>query len=219
MERFKQYKKTLIITLIVTLLPILIGVVLWDKLPDQIATHFGANGEPDGWSSKLFAVVGLPMFICAAQIVCFFGTLSDPKKQRIDSKVLKLILWICPVVSWLGAILSYGYSFGLKIDVNRLLSIFLGVVFIVIGNYLPKCRQNYTVGIKIPWTLYDEENWNQTHRIGGKAWVFAGVVVLILGVTGIGSSWMSMAVILVAAFVPMVYSYMYYMKHRKEDEI
>ena len=217
MDRVKSYKKTLIVTMIVTLLPILIGVLLWDKLPDQVATHFGANGEPDGWSSKFFAVVGLPLFICAAQFVGFFATLSDPKKRKIDPKVLKLVFWICPVVSWLGALLTYGYSLGWKINVERLLSIFIGVVFIVIGNYLPKCRQNYTVGIKIPWTLDDEENWNQTHRIGGIAWVFGGFVILILGVTGIGSTWMSFAVIMVVSLLPMLYSYLYYMKHKRVE--
>ena len=95
MEKFKQYKKTFIITLVVTLLPILIGLVLWDKLPDQVATHFGANGEANGWSSKLFAVVGLPLFIGAAQFFSVFVTLSDPKKQKIDPKMLKLVFWIC----------------------------------------------------------------------------------------------------------------------------
>ena len=217
MERFKSYKKTLIVTMIVTLLPILIGVILWDKLPDQVATHFGANGEPDGWSSKLFAVVGLPMFICAAQFVSFFVTLSDPKKQKIDPKVLKLVFWICPVVSWLGALLTYGYSLGWKINMMSMPSIFLGALFIVIGNYLPKCRQNYTVGIKVPWTLDDEENWNRTHRIGGKVWVFGGSVILMLGVTGIGGIWMSFAVLMVVSLLPMLYSYLYYMKHKRVE--
>ena len=216
MDKFKQYKKTFILTLVVTLLPILIGILLWDKLPDQMATHFGANGEVDGWSSKLFAVVGLPMFIAAMQFVAVFATLSDPKKQKIDPKMMKLVFWICPVVSWFGAIMTYGYTLGWNVSVERITSVLLGGVFIIVGNYLPKCRQNYTVGIKLPWTLYDEENWNRTHRLGGKVWMLGGVLVLALGVVGLGNAWLILAVILPVSIVPVIYSFMYYMKH-KED--
>ena len=217
MEKFKQYKKTLIITLVITLLPMIIGLVLWDKLPDQVATHFGANGEANGWSSKLFAVVGLPLFIGAAQFLSVFATLSDPKKKKIDPKMLKLVFWICPIVSWFGAIATYGYALGWNLNMERLVFILLGAIFVAVGNYLPKCRQNYTVGIKLPWTLDDEENWNQTHRFGGRVWMLGGIAVLILGITGIGGTWIMFGLIMLFSFAPMVYSYMYYMKHRKAE--
>jgi uncharacterized membrane protein len=171
MESIKKYKKTLILTAILTLLPMVIGFILWDKLPDQIATHFGSNGEPDGWSSKAVAVVGLPALLTAIHLACFFITFADPKKQRIDPKLFKLILWLCPVISWFGCGSTYAYALNMELNTTNIAMVLLGVLFIVIGNYLPKARQNYTVGIKLPWTLDDEENWNRTHRLAGKLWM------------------------------------------------
>lgn len=84
---------------------------------------------------------------------------------------------------------------------------FLGLLFLVLGNYLPKVRQNYTVGIKLPWTLNDETNWNKTHRLAGKLWVVGGLALFIFGLFGIENGsiiFISLAVILV---VPMIYSY------------
>ena len=131
--------------------------------------------------------------------------------------MLKLVFWICPIVSWFGAIVTYGYALGWNLNIDRVVFLLLGAIFVAVGNYLPKCRQNYTVGIKLPWTLDDEENWNQTHRFGGRVWMLGGIAVLILGITGIGGTWIMFGLIMVFSFAPMVYSYMYYMKHRKAE--
>ena len=95
----KQNKKLIILTAIITLLPILMGVALWEQLPDQIATHFDFNGQPDDWSSKPFAVFGLPAILFAIHLLCTLGTAADPHKQNISGKMLRLVLWVCPVIS------------------------------------------------------------------------------------------------------------------------
>ena len=92
--------------------------------------------------------------------------------------------------------------------------ILVGILFIVIGNYLPKCRQNYTVGIKLPWTLHDEENWNRTHRLAGKIWMVGGLLFLLLAVSGYENTVIMPIIMLVIVFVPVVYSYLYYVKHK-----
>jgi len=94
----KKYRKTLVITTIVMLLPVLVGLLLWNKLPDQVPTHFGPSGEPDDWSSKAFAVFGLPLIILALHWVCVLGTCADPKKRNHAEKLQLLVLWICPVL-------------------------------------------------------------------------------------------------------------------------
>ena len=79
----KKNKKIILITSMITILPILAGLILWNKLPEQVATHFDANGIPNGYSSRAFAVFG-PYLICLfAHLFCAFGTLADPKKQAI----------------------------------------------------------------------------------------------------------------------------------------
>ena len=95
----KKYWKTLAITSVIILLPIVAGVILWDQLPERIPSHWNAVGEIDGWSSKPFAVFGLPLIMVAAQWLCMLGTAADPKKNNHPEKVLHLVLWIMPVLS------------------------------------------------------------------------------------------------------------------------
>ena len=214
MESIKKHKKTLILTTILTLLPMVIGFIFWNKLPNKIATHFGSNGEPDGWSSKAVAVIGLPLLLTGVHLACFFITLADPKKQHIDPKLFKLILWLCPVVSWFGNGSTYAHALDVELNVTNIAMVLLGLMFIIIGNYLPKARQNYTVGIKLPWTLHDEENWNRTHRLAGKLWMVCGFLFVILAFFGLGASWMAMTLAAVMVLVPTAYSFLYYLKNK-----
>lgn len=208
----KNYKKTLIITTLISLLPMVAGILLWNQLPETIATHFGTNGEPDGWSSRAFAVFGLPAFLAGVQLLCAFGTTADPKKQNIQPKIFKLILWIVPLISLVCCGGIYAYALGLPVSMEKLCMIFVGVVFIIIGNYLPKCRQSYTVGIKLPWTLASEENWNRTHRMAGGLWMAGGAVLTLLSLLGQISALIFLPVVLVMTLVPTVYSYLLFRK-------
>ena len=154
----KRNKKTIILTALVTALPMLLGLALWSRLPETIATHFDVNGVADGWSSKTFAVFGLPAFLVAVHLICAFGTMMDPKRKNIQDMMYKLVLWICPIVSILTCGAVYLYALGMEVNMALIAELMVGVMFIVVGNYLPKCRQSYTMGIKLPWTLHDDEN-------------------------------------------------------------
>ena len=215
----KENKKKLIITSIIILVPIIIGLILWNKLPDKLPTHWNSAGEIDGWSSKAFAVLGLPGFLFAVHWVCVLASSADPKKQNIEGKVLNIVLWICPIISVLGAVLMYGVALGMEFRVEKIIPLLVGVVFIVIGNYLPKCNQSYTMGIKLPWTLNDEENWNRTHRLGGKLWVACGVVIILsMFLPNKFMVAIFLSVVAVAVFVPTVYSYLIFREKEKRGE-
>ena len=90
----KKYKWTLLIGCIVTALPMLVGLILWNRLPDEIATHFGSGNVANGWSSKPFAVFGIPGIMVALELVLYFVTTNDPKKRNIDDKIMRFCLWI-----------------------------------------------------------------------------------------------------------------------------
>ena len=90
----KKNLKVLIITSIVILLPVLAGVILWNKLPEQMPSHWNAAGEIDGWSSKWFSVFGMPLMMLAFQWICALGTSADPKKSNHSDKVVQLVLWM-----------------------------------------------------------------------------------------------------------------------------
>ena len=203
----KANRKTLIITSIVTILPVLIGVIYWNRLPDVMATHFGTNNEANGFSSKAFAVFGLPAVLLAALWLGAFVTSNDPKRQNISPKMFSLGLWIAPVVSLVAAATIYPVNLGYELDISFFAKLLLGMMFIIIGNYLPKARQNYTIGIKIPWTLANEENWNRTHRLAGYLWMICGILMIIISLTRfVPTEWL-VGIFLIMVLIPCIYSY------------
>lgn len=206
----KQYKKTLIITNLLTILPILVGIILWDRLPNEVATHFGTDGTPNGWSSKIFAVFGMPLFLLAMDWVCIGATMFDPKKKNIGTKMFTLILWIIPMISIFVHFAIYSVALGAEFNIGKASCILMGVIFILVGNYLPKSKQSYTVGIKLPWTYNSQENWNRTHRLGGWVWIICGVIFLFNAFFLI--EWLLLAVLAAAVLVPTVYSFVLYKK-------
>ena len=206
----KKNLKTLIITSIVILLPILVGVILWGHLPNQIPTHWNAVGEIDGWSSKPFGVFGLPLILLAAQWLCVVGTSADPKKDHHSKKILHLVFWIIPVLSVVLGAVTYAAALGKNVRVEVILPVLIGLVLTIIGNYLPKCKQNYTIGIKIAWTLNSEENWNRTHRFAGRLWTVCGLAIILTGF--FGGFWLFGAIVLLMVLAPCIYSYTLYRK-------
>lgn len=203
----KANKKTLIITSIVTILPVLIGIICWNRLPDVMATHFGFNNEANGFSSKAFAVFGLPLILLAVLWVGAFVTAHDPKRQNISSKMFSLMLWIAPVISLVAAAIMYPVNLGYELNIAFFSELLLGLMFIIIGNYLPKARQNYTIGIKIPWTLANEENWNRTHRLAGYLWMICGILMILISLTRfIPAEWL-VGIFLIMVLVPCIYSF------------
>ena len=206
-EQVKKHKWQLLLASILILLPIAAGVWLWDRLPEQVATHWGTNGEPDGWSSRGFAVFGLPLLMLALNWICL---LAEQKNFKQNPKPMWLVFWICPAIALIGSAVTYGYALGVAIKMRVLAGALLGVVFILMGNYLPKCKHNYTLGIKLPWTYASEANWNATHRLGGHVWVACGVGMLLTLLLPEKLAFGAMlALALAACVIPAVYSYLY----------
>ena len=203
----KANKKTLIITSIVTILPVLIGIICWNRLPEVMATHFGFNNEANGFSSKAFAVFGLPLILLAVLWVGAFVTAHDPKRQNISPKMFSLMLWIAPVISLVAATTIYPVNLGYELDIAFFSELLVGLMFIIIGNYLPKARQNYTIGIRIPWTLANEENWNRTHRLAGYLWMICGILMILISLTRfVPAEWL-VGIFLIMVLVPCIYSF------------
>lgn len=215
----KKNKGKLILTSIIILLPVVIGLILWGKLPDKVPTHWNAEGVVDGWSSKGFAVFGLPSILFGFHWLCLLGSSADPKNKNYSEKLLQLVFWICPIISVLFGVISYGTALGMKFAVDTIMLLLVGVVFIVVGNYMPKCKQNYTMGIKLPWTLNDEENWNKTHRMAGKLWVISGFLCMLCILVPTTVMVVTFIMILVVStMIPTIYSYLLYKNKKKSGE-
>ena len=205
--KIKINKKLLLFTSILILLPTLVGCVFWSQLPENMPTHFNLLGQADGYDHKMFAVFGLPVFMLLMHWLVLFLMIKDPKSSNISSKIQGLIYWINPFVSCISMISIYGESLGYSMMTGLLGQIFMGVVMIVIGNYLPKTRRNYTIGIRIPWTLENDENWRKTHRLAGKIWVLGGLLLFLNAFFQLYVYWVFFLILLLVIMIPCVYSY------------
>ena len=121
----KRNKNKVILSSIVVLLPMVIGLLIWNQLPKDVATHFSFNGQPDGYSSKEFAVFVLPLIIFVIHLFCIFAVSTDPKSKNINNKMYSIILWICPLVSVFICNCIYGYTLGFIKNIGFILIMLL----------------------------------------------------------------------------------------------
>ena len=205
---------TFIITTILCLLPIAIGLYFYDALPEQIPTHFNFSGEIDGYTQKDLAIFGLPLFIVAINALTHFAVNNDPKNNNQNIFVFNFGKWVCPILSVILVPASFYIALDNQLNINSITLNFVALIFIIIGNYLPKCKQNYTIGIKLPWTLNSERNWNLTHRLATCIWVISGLLILCLNFiknSTIGTT-VLISAILLSVVIPTIYSYILYSK-------
>lgn len=207
----RKYRKTLVATTLVALLPVLAGLVLWHRLPTDITTHWGPDGVADDTSSRGFVVFGMPLVLLAFQWFCFVATMLDAKNRNKNRKPLTLMMWVIPVLSNVVIGMMYAVSLGKQISPVGVILVFMGILLAAIGNYLPKCKQNSTLGLRIYWTLRSEENWNATHRFAGKVWIAGGLVMLLLAfLPNAIQCWAMLADILLLIGLTTLYSYRHY---------
>lgn len=210
----KHNRWTLLASSILILLPIVFGLVFWNRLPEQMPTHWGIDGTVNGWSSRPFAVFGLPALLLLLHWVCVFFTMKDPKNKGQNGKIFALVLWTTPIISLFTGGMMYAAAFGKEVQPSGFTALLLGCIFLAVGNYLPKCRQNHTIGIKVKWTLQNEENWNATHRFGGKIWVMGGLLLLACAFLPDPAIILAtLSIIPMLVVLPFAYSYRYHKKH------
>ena len=160
--------RSFLIPFAVCLLPFAIGAVFYGRMPEQMATHFDFNFQPDDYSSREFALLGIPAFMTAIFVLCVGMLEVDPKKRGMNDRLKTITRWIVPILSIIVQCIIISYALDDSLNLVRFIPILVGVLILLIGNYLPKCRQNYTMGIKLPWTLNSEENWERDSSVRRK---------------------------------------------------
>ena len=201
-------KKQLILTSFVIVLPALIGAFFWKALPEQIPTHFGIDGQADGYSSKVFTFVAFPILFVLFQIIALASLERESVKVTVPAKMRKLYAWIVPALSFIVQGSIYANGLGWVKSSPTLVTAFLGSIFIILGNYLPKTHRNHTIGIRIPWTLSDDKNWHKTHRMAGKLWVLGGSLILLENFVQVAMPYVMGVVIAIMIIAPMIYSFL-----------
>ena len=203
----KMNKKLLLLTSIVILFPMLWGLMIWPQLPNQIPIHFNVSDQADNFQSKPLVVFGLPLFLLLVHLFVIFVIGRDPKNQTMNEKMGKVIYWLTPIVSLSVFYLIYSKALGSTTNPSIFASALLGLIFVIMGNYMPKLKVNHTVGIRLPWTLQSEDNWHKTHRLAGKLWVLGGLILLIEAGLQFAVPYVMGIVILTIVLIPILYSY------------
>ena len=209
-----------IISSLITLSPIIFGIIFWDSLPDVIATHFGSDGSADGFSGKLFAVIFIPLLMLALNWLCIISIIIDSRKTGQSEKVYGMFFFICPPLSLLTSGIIYAVALGFTLNIGLFVCLIFGIMFVVLGNYMPKVTRNRTMGVKIKWTLQSDENWAATHRFAGRVYFFGGFAVILAALLPMNIQlYAVLPFIFVLALSPMVYSYVFYRRQLARGEI
>ncbi len=211
----KKNKGKIILSSLVILLPLLIGLIIWNQLPESIPIHWNLEGEIDGYESRGFVVLGMPLLLLALHWIALLATSVDPKNTNYSGKMFGLVLCIIPAISLLMCVICFSSALGVKLEVDVIIPIFMGILFILIGNWLPKCKQNYSLGVRVSWALEDEGNWRYTHRIAGLVWVIGGVCMVAVAL--LSFPWLIFVCMIPMIIIPVIASYSYYKKHKKEQ--
>lgn len=209
---------SLIYALLILAVPFGYAIYLYPNLPEIIPTHFNIKGEADGFGSRetifllpsIMGFVGLFVYLLLTNI-----KFIDPKRyHEVDDWIFKnfafgIVLFLaCLSISILYMITHPGIPF------EKILFILMGLGFALMGWYFPKVKQNYFLGLRLPWTLESEQNWNATHLLAGKFWLYGGILQLLSAIvfSGITVLIVFFVLMLVMVLVPTVYSYRFFKK-------
>jgi uncharacterized membrane protein len=206
-------KMVLFYVLLLIGIPFVYAAYLYPSLPEIIPTHFNIKGEADGFGGKGSIYLGPSIMGMASLFTYFFLTYIkkiDPKRseQVEDGLFQKFGFFTVLFLTALSMVILYATSHQ-GISIEKLLFPLMGLAFTGMGSYMPKIKQNYFAGFKLPWTLDNVDNWNATHKIAGKVWLYGGILQFVAGI--IFSSVTSFVIffidMIVMVLVPTIYSY------------
>ena len=213
----KKYGPWLVGLMIIA--PLIYGAIIYPQLPSRIPTHFNIEGKADAWGGPSSIFIG-PGIMGAVSIFVYILMSNlktfDPKKydEANDTLYSNFAVLTVAFLSALSTIIIYSSTHADEINVGKLILPLIGLSFAGLGWYMPKFKQNYFVGFKLPWTLENETNWNETHKVAGKLWVYGGlfqaVVTFFLPMKfGMIAFMLAIAVMVI---IPSVFSYRLFKK-------
>ena len=199
--------KILIITSLICLIPIIFGVILYDQLPEQMAVHFGVNNEPNSFAPKEFALFGIPLLMFILQVFCCISSdFMEEKKQ--NKKYITIYKWIIPIIEMVVYLTMLAYGAGIELDMRMIVCITLGIVFTLIGNYMPKTEPN-----KLQMNYIRADFWKKIKRPAGYFFVIIGLAFIISAFLNSIVSLILLGIIIVTAILISIYSiYLFYKK-------
>lgn len=214
----KEFRKDWYLLLLI-LAMFFVSIILYSELPERMPTHWNISGEVDNYSSRFWGAFMMPLINLAIFLLMLLTPLIDPKKDNYQkfSSSYRIIRSIFIVFFAVLHFLVLAFSLGYNIDLGSFVVFGIGILFIILGNYMPKVRHNYFLGIKVPWTLANEKVWKKTHRMTGKLYLLSGATTLLGTFFGVPASfWVLMICVFGSSLGSIVYSYFIY-RQEKDD--
>jgi len=200
-----------------------VGFSIWAyaQLPARVTTHWGIDGRPDGWSSPLVAAVLIPAVGLLLSVIFLALPRIDPRRDAYQGQRAPYWIVANAVLVLLAVVhsLVLAHALGWAVNAVAVVTMAVGALFILMGVLMPRMRPSWFMGIRTPWTLSDDRVWHETHRLGGRIFVAAGVIIAISGLLP-GNWWLIWAIglAIVLALVPVGYSWWLWKKGVRSEE-
>ncbi len=209
-----RLKPAYVASAVLILLMLILTWYGWTHVPagHRIPLQWGVDGQPDRYSGRFEGLLLTPLIAVATAIFLAVMPLFEPRRLNLERS------WKAYSAVWLAVMLLLAVvhaalvlgALGRNVDMNLIVPMLLGGLFIVFGNYMGKLRSNFFMGIRSPWTLSSELSWNKTHRLGGWLFVGYGIGLIVLAVVASTQVLLVIALVGVGAVVLTigVYSYL-----------
>lgn len=204
--------------------PVVYLAIVWNKLPEKVALHFNLQGEPDRFGNKSeLWISSLLLTGMSIGLYFLFANLHriDPKRYAKDNKDRTFSIGITLIIflSLIQFLIIYSaYKGNIKLESGLIFSC-VGILFAILGNYMYNIKPNYFVGMRLPWTLENEDNWKKTHQLAGRLWfgtgIFIAIACLLLPRTASFIVFLSATILI--TLIPAIYSYRLFVKQKKNN--
>jgi uncharacterized membrane protein len=193
--------------------------VAYPVLSDRIPTHFDIHGQPNGYSDRNGFIAGMIGGCIALYFLLTFIPWIDPFRKKIEQrydaflKTRTFILTFFAIIFFLSI-----HAARINRFEHRWLGFGFSVLFITLGNYLPRLPRNFFFGVRTPWTLASDEVWRRTHILSGWLYVIGGILMLILVLFRVNIIWSMLGIVLpITFFCGFIYPYVLFRKLQKEN--
>jgi len=212
-------KNTLIISIILIAIAIIAGAVLWNQLPDQMASHWDINDQVNGTMPKFWGVFLMPLITLGMLVLFLVIPSIDPLKANIAKFRESFNLFIVLIIAFMLYIhgLTLAWSLGYQdFKMSAAMLPFTGMLFIAIGFMLRKAKRNFFIGIRTPWTLSSDSVWDKTHQLGSILFMVSGALAIIGGFFGSKTAfWLMFVPLIGSSLFLVIYSYVLYRQETK----
>ena len=204
-----QFKKELP-TILAFLAPFIYLMTIYNSLPAKVPMHWNGDFQIDGWGEKS-SLIFLSLFLPGiSYLLMEIVPAIDPKKKLdlMGGKLNQLKFGLVAMMSLLAIIIIYSAQ-KQSMENSALLFVPIGLLFMIFGNFFKTIHSNYFIGIKTPWTLDSEHVWKVTHILGGKIWLFGGLIIVISSfcLNNDYSKYVFFTTTTIIVLVPVIYSY------------